>query len=145
MIARLALLAALAVAALGHYQFTQLRLQRADAAAALAAEERDRAVEQRDQMIGHAARLAAQLDIERAAQQLLRETHDQLRVAARHRQLQIEELKRENEDLRRWADQPLPAAARRLRERPAIVGAGAYREHLSGGDAVPSAAERAPQ
>lgn len=145
MIARLALLAALAVAALGHYQFTQLRLQRADAAAALAAEERDRAVEQRDQMIGHAAKLAAQLDIERAAQQLLRETHDQLRVAARHRQLQIEELKRENEDLRRWADQPLPAAARRLRERPAIVGAGAYREHLSSGDAVPSAAERAPQ
>lgn len=145
MSARLVLLAALAVAALGYYQVTQLRLQRADAAVALAGEERDRAVEQRDQMIGQAARLATQLDTERAAQQLLRETHDQLRAAARHRQLQIEELKRENEELRRWADQPLPAAARRLRERPAIVGTGAYREHLSRGGAVSPAAERATQ
>lgn len=116
----------------------------AEVAAVRAAEQRDIATEQRDQMIERAARLAAQLDVERAAQQLLRETHDQLRGDLRRRQHQIEELKRENQELREWADQPLPDAARRLRERPSIVGAGAYREHLSRGSALPTAGERPP-
>lgn len=53
------------------------------------------------------------------------------------RQNRIEELKRENEDLRRWADTLLPADVVRLRERPAITGGAAYREWLSKGDAVP--------
>ena len=54
----------------------------------------------------------------------------------RNRQHRIEELKRENEDLRRWADTPLPADIIRLRERPALAGGAAYREWLSEGDAV---------
>jgi LysB family phage lysis regulatory protein len=53
------------------------------------------------------------------------------------RQNRIEELKRENEDLRRWADTLLPSDVVRLRERPAITGGAAYREWLSKGDAVP--------
>ena len=53
------------------------------------------------------------------------------------RQNRIEELKRENEDLRRWADTLLPADVVRLRERPAITGGAAYREWLSKGHAVP--------
>ncbi|NBJ29602.1 LysB family phage lysis regulatory protein [Citrobacter freundii] len=53
------------------------------------------------------------------------------------RQNRIEELKRENEDLRRWADTLLPPDVIRLRERPAITGGAAYREWLSKGDAVP--------
>ncbi len=53
------------------------------------------------------------------------------------RQNRIEELKRENEDLRRWADTLLPADVVRLRERPAVAGGAAYREWLSKGDAVP--------
>lgn len=53
------------------------------------------------------------------------------------RQNRIEELKRENEDLRRWADTLLPPDVVRLRERPAITGGAAYREWLSKGDAVP--------
>lgn len=36
----------------------------------------------------------------------------------RSRQRRIEELKRENEDLRRWADTLLPADVIRMRERP---------------------------
>ncbi|AIR65075.1 regulatory protein [Cedecea neteri] len=56
----------------------------------------------------------------------------------RLRQHRIEELKRENEDLRRWADTPLPADIVRLRERPAIAGGAAYREWLSKSDAVPT-------
>lgn len=54
----------------------------------------------------------------------------------RNRQHRIEELKRENEDLRRWADTPLPADIIRLRERPALAGGAAYREWLSQSDAV---------
>ncbi|MBB8440640.1 LysB family phage lysis regulatory protein [Escherichia coli] len=52
------------------------------------------------------------------------------------RQHRIEELKRENEDLRRWADTPLPADIIRLRERPAFTGGAAYRQWLSASDAV---------
>ncbi|GKJ71852.1 Rz-like lysis system protein LysB [Klebsiella pneumoniae] len=55
----------------------------------------------------------------------------------RSRQRRIEELKRENEDLRRWADTLLPADIIRMRERPALAGGTAYREWLSQGDAVP--------
>ncbi|EMR6451189.1 LysB family phage lysis regulatory protein [Enterobacter cloacae] len=55
----------------------------------------------------------------------------------RSRQRRIEELKRENEDLRRWADTPLPADIIRLRERPALAGGAAYREWLSKSDTMP--------
>ena len=55
----------------------------------------------------------------------------------RSRQRRIEELKRENEDLRRWAGTPLPPDIIRMRERPALAGGAAYREWLSQGDAVP--------
>ncbi|HCA9668024.1 TPA: LysB family phage lysis regulatory protein [Klebsiella variicola subsp. variicola] len=55
----------------------------------------------------------------------------------RSRQRRIEELKRENEDLRRWAYTLLPADIIRMRERPALAGGAAYREWLSQGDAVP--------
>lgn len=61
---------------------------------------------------------------------------EQTSALLRHRQHRIEELKRENEDLRRWADTPLPADIIRLRERPAIAGGAAYREWLSQSDAV---------
>lgn len=55
----------------------------------------------------------------------------------RGRQRRIEDLKRENEDLRRWADAPFPADIIRMRERPALAGGAAYREWLSQGDTVP--------
>ncbi|WP_435947696.1 Rz-like lysis system protein LysB [Dryocola sp. BD586] len=54
----------------------------------------------------------------------------------RNRQHRIEELKRENEELRRWTDTPLPADIIRLRERPALSGGATYREWLSQSDAV---------
>lgn len=55
----------------------------------------------------------------------------------RQRQRRIEGLKRENEELRRWSDTPLPADVIRLRERPALAGGAAYREWLSESNAVP--------
>lgn len=59
------------------------------------------------------------------------------RALLHQRQNRIEELKRENEDLRLWAGTLLPPDVVRLRERPAITGGAAYREWLSKGDAVP--------
>lgn len=55
----------------------------------------------------------------------------------RQRQRRIEELKRENDDLRRWSDTPLPPDVIRLRDRPALTGGAAYREWLSESNAVP--------
>ncbi|HBM8286689.1 TPA: hypothetical protein L0V99_001173 [Escherichia coli] len=61
---------------------------------------------------------------------------EQTSAQLRQRQRRIEELKRENEDLRHWADTPLPADIIRLRERPALTGGAAYRQWLSASDAV---------
>lgn len=63
---------------------------------------------------------------------------EQTTALLRGRQRRIEELKRENEDLRRWADTLLPDVIIRLRERPALAGGAAYREWLSQSDAVPA-------
>ena len=49
----------------------------------------------------------------------------------RDRQRKLEELKRENEALRRWADSGLPDAVIRLRQRPALAGGESYRQWLS--------------
>ncbi|MCF4998783.1 LysB family phage lysis regulatory protein [Pseudomonas syringae] len=82
---------------------------------------------------------------ERDAQSNLRAQQDQLRQSLAKRERTIEELKLENDELRNWADQPLPDAARRLRERPALTGAAAYRDWLSGRSAVPPAGDRPAQ
>ena len=82
---------------------------------------------------------------ERDAQSLLRSQQDQLRLGLAKRERTIEELKRENDELRNWADQPLPDAARRLRERPALTGAAAYRDWLSGRGAVRAAGDQPTQ
>ncbi|QEW34438.1 LysB family phage lysis regulatory protein [Erwinia billingiae] len=58
----------------------------------------------------------------------------------RDRQRRIEELKRENEELRIWANSRLPDAVVRLRKRPAIAGGESYREWLSQNHPVPPGA-----
>jgi len=78
---------------------------------------------------------------ERAAQANLRAQQDQLRQGLANRERTIEALKRENSELRIWAEQPLPDAAHRLRKRPALTGADAYRQWLSGRSAVPPASD----
>lgn len=60
----------------------------------------------------------------------------ELRTGLAQRERQIEDLKHGIKELQEWADRPLPGAARRLRERPAIIGADAYRKWLSGSGAV---------
>lgn len=56
----------------------------------------------------------------------------------RDRQRKIEELKRENEDLRRWSDTALPDPVVRLRQRPALTGGESYREWLSENHPLPA-------
>jgi LysB family phage lysis regulatory protein len=89
--------------------------------------------------------LADTLRQEREAQSALRALQDQLRQGLAKRKRTIEELKRENAELRDWAAQLLPDAARRLRNRPAITGAAAYRDWLSGRSAVPVAGDEPGQ
>jgi LysB family phage lysis regulatory protein len=72
------------------------------------------------------------------AQMRLYAAAEQTTTLLRTRQHRIEELKRENEGLRRWAGTPLPADIIRLRERPALTGGAAYRQWLSESDAVQS-------
>ena len=65
-----------------------------------------------------------------ADQRKLAETQDGFRSALAERQTELLELKRENEEFRLWADDVLPDAVARMRERPAITGARAYADHL---------------
>lgn len=92
-----------------------------------------------------ANQLNSTLEIERAAKVAVLKLHGQLRTDLNNRERQIEGLKRENKALQDWANQPLPDAARRLRERPAITGADAYRKWLSSGGAVHPAGDIAGQ
>ena len=137
----LALVAALALL-IWHQQ---TRIDAAQSGKELAVERAEQAEQTAAQHQANAGTLAATLATERAAQTTLQTRTDELRTLLAARQRDIEELKRENEDLRRWADQPLPLAARRLRERPALTGADAYRDWLSRRDAVPAAGDGAGQ
>lgn len=85
-----------------------------------------------------ANKLKSELASERASQAKLLALQGELRQGLAQRERVIEALKHENQQLREWADQPLPDAARRLRERPALTGADAYRQWLSGSRPVPA-------
>lgn len=137
----LALVAALALL-IWHQQ---TRIDAAQSGKELAVERAEQAEQTAERHQANADTLASQLKAERDAQTTLQTRTDELRTLLAARQRDIEELTRENQELRNWADQPLPAAARRLRERPALTGADAYRDWLSRRDAVRAAGDGAGQ
>lgn len=137
----IALLGALALLLWGYHQ----RDLAADATLALANQKRQDLEARSDRQSLTITALQATLQDERQAQTSLRTTQGQLRLGLATRQRLIEDLKRENEELRAWAAQPLPDDARRLRQRPALAGADAYRDWLSGRGAVPAARDGAGQ
>lgn len=137
----LALVAALALL-IWHQQ---TRIDAAQSGKELAVERAEQAEQTAAQHQANADNLAATLATERTAQAQLQTRTNELRTLLAARQRDIEELQRENEELRDWAGQPLPAAARRLRERPALSGADAYRDWLSRRDAVRAAGDGAGQ
>lgn len=143
---RQALLGVALLAALSLLIWSQeLRISGANKDTRLAEKDAASAREEAERNLANANALRANLQQERNAQTTLRAQQDQLRQGLAKRELTIEALKRENADLRNWADQPLPDAARRLRERPAFTGADAYRQWLSGRGALHPAGDHAPQ
>lgn len=89
--------------------------------------------------------LKATLEREREDQAKLLKLQSELRTGLANRERLIEDLKHENDELRLWADRPLPDAARRLRQRPAFTGADAYRQWMSSSSAVPAAGDGADE
>lgn len=137
----IALLAALALLIWGQQQ----RINTAESLADLAKSAAKTARDDADRNLATANTLTTTLQQERENQSALRAQQDQLRLDLAKRARTIEELKLENDELRNWAIQPLPDAARRLRERPALTGAAAYRDWLSGRGAVPVASDKPSQ
>jgi LysB family phage lysis regulatory protein len=120
------------------------RIDAADARASLA-DERFKAADQRNERQAKViTTLQGELSTERSAQRDLRATQGLLRTALAARDLKIKDLARENEELRLWAHSQLPADARRLRERPALTGADAYRAWLSRSDAMRPSSHSTP-
>ncbi|MBS6081823.1 MAG: LysB family phage lysis regulatory protein [Pseudomonas fluorescens] len=137
----IALLGALALLIWGQQQ----RINAAESQTDMAKSAAKTAREDAERNLATATTLTATLKQERENQSTLRAQQDQLRQALAKRARTIEELKLENDELRNWAIQPLPSAARRLRERPALTGAAAYRDWLSGRGAVPAAGDKPSQ
>jgi len=123
----------------------EARIDVAEGKTDLAKAEAKTARDDADRSLATVNTLTGTLKQERDAQSQLRKQQDQLRLGLANRERTIEELKRENDELRNWADQPLPDAARRLRERPALTGAAAYRDWLSGRGAVRAAGNQPTQ
>lgn len=103
----IALLGALALLIWGQ----EARIEVAEGKTELAKAAAKTAREDADRNLATAYTLTDTLKQERDAQSLLRSQQDQLRLGLAKRERTIEELKRENEELRNWADQPLPASA----------------------------------
>ena len=106
------------------------------------AEQLDTAKANARENLATANALKATLEREREDQAKLLKLQGELRTGLANRERLIEDLKHENDELQQWADRPLPDAARRLRQRPAITGADAYRRWLSGSGAMPAASDK---
>ncbi|MFQ2050957.1 Rz-like lysis system protein LysB [Aeromonas veronii] len=89
--------------------------------------------------------LTDELAAQATAAQQLQGQLDQLATTAATREQTIARLKRENAELKSWADRPLPAAVVGLLQRPALTGAADYQAHLSRSGPLPAAASRSPQ
>ena len=83
--------------------------------------------------------LKTELDDQATAAAKLQSQLGDLSMTAATRAETIKRLKRENAELRTWADRPLPDPVIRLLQRPAITGAADYQANLSGADTLPAA------
>lgn len=76
-------------------------------------------------------RLGGELAAQRIAQQSLQTAQADVRQQHAASKIQKQEIRRNDQTFADWSAQPLPGAARRLHERPALTGADAYRDWLS--------------
>ena len=89
--------------------------------------------------------LNSELDAQATAAATLQRQLGDLTITAATRADTIKRLKRENAELRMWADRPLPDPVIRLLQRPAITGAADYQAHLSSPGAMPTAGSQPGQ
>ncbi|MGK8477782.1 Rz-like lysis system protein LysB [Stutzerimonas stutzeri] len=114
----------------------QQRIDSAQAQADLASERLQTAQQRNARQATTITRLTSEVAAQRLDQQALQLTIADLRQAHATDQLKKKERRREDPTHATWAAQPLPDAARRLHQRPAITGAAGYRQWLSGRDAL---------
>ncbi len=114
----------------------QQRIDTAQAQADLASERLQTAQQRNARQAATIIHLTGEVATQRLDQLALQQTLSDLRQAHANDQLKKKERRREDPTHATWADQPLPDAARRLHQRPAITGAAAYRQWLSGRDAL---------
>lgn len=117
----------------------------ADARADQAEQQRDAAQQENqrrrvviDALWNNARRLEAQ-------RRALAEQQTELARTASNRLEQITEIQRDDTDTKDWADTRLPDAVIRLRQRPAVTGADAYRQSVRDADALHPASESPDQ
>lgn len=123
----------------------QQRIDAAQAQADLATERLQTAKQRNTRQAATITRLTGEVATQRLDQLALQQTLSDLRQAYATDQLKKKERRREDPTHATWAAQPLPDAARRLHQRPAITGAAGYRQWLSGRDALhaePGSAEQ---
>lgn len=114
----------------------QQRIEAAQAQADLASERLQTAQQRNANQATTITRLTSEVAAQRLDQQALQLTIADLRQAHATDQLKKKERRREDPTHATWAAQPLPVAARRLHQRPAITGAAGYRQWLSDRDAL---------
>lgn len=89
--------------------------------------------------------LTGELDAQATAAATLQRQLGDLTITAANRADTIKRLKRENAELKEWADRPLPDPVIRLLQRPTLTGAADYQAHLSGADSLPTAGRQPGQ
>ncbi|MFM4795912.1 Rz-like lysis system protein LysB [Aeromonas caviae] len=89
--------------------------------------------------------LTGELDAQANAAATLQRQLGDLTITAATRADTIKRLKRENAELKEWADRPLPDPVVRLLQRPTLTGAADYQAHLSGGDPLQTAGRQPGQ
>lgn len=132
----LALLGALSALLWGGYQ----KIEAEQARVARAEDKLQAAQERNERQAATITRIGGELAQQRTAQEGLQANLDDLRQARAADHIEKQDLKRHDPTLQAWADQPLPDAARRLHQRPAIIGADGYRQWLSGRHSLQPAA-----
>lgn len=137
----LALLGALALLLWATYQQHQAAEAKAERAAQLIDQLTQRNTRQANAIIRMGNELAAQ----RAAQQNMQTAQADVRQQHAASHLQKQETRRNDQTFADWGRQPLPAAARRLHERPSLTGASGYRDWLSRRNALQPAASSAAE
>ncbi|WP_416359247.1 DUF2570 domain-containing protein [Ectopseudomonas khazarica] len=137
----LALLGALALLLWSTYQQHQAAEARAERDA-----DRITSLQQRNaRQAASITRMGSELAAQRAAQQGLQTAQADVRQQHATSQIHKQETRRNDQTFADWSAQPLPAAARRLHERPALTGASGYRDWLSRRNALQPAASGAAE